>query len=116
MRPFWNSKHLAGHELMHIVCGQVSQTSGSTVMWAYSWASVTNFVAPRRALTLAMGSFERGDGGASTARGLVAVVGPAGPGGACATLGSCALAGLAPGGAWLVVVAAAAPVAPWPCA
>src|SRR5688500_1676135 len=60
MRPLTNSKHLAGQELTHISCGQVSHTSGSTVMCWYSCASVTNFVAPRRALTLTTGILESG--------------------------------------------------------
>src|SRR5688572_18936995 len=67
MRPLTNSKHFAGQELTHISCGQVSHTSGSTVMCWYSCASVTNFVAPRRALTLTTGILLSGETGLAAA-------------------------------------------------
>src|SRR5688500_2132475 len=82
MRPFWNSKHFAGQEFTHMVCGHVSHTSGSTVMCAYSCASVTYLVAPRRALMFVIGRVASADCGSGTVRGFVSVVGPAGPGSA----------------------------------
>src|ERR1043166_8466758 len=100
MRPLTNSKHLAGQALTHIVCGQVSQMAGSTVMCANSCASVTNFVEPSRALTSIFGNALSGDSGRSTVRGLVAVVGP--PSGS-AWLGALGVPGACVG-AWLIVI------------